>query len=126
MQTPEQIIARVQEIAGKEYITYSPLDRQEVIQLQFEFIKLATWFRETAVNKDRERKLHKAQQMRLLEGTVKDRESTVEESEEYQKLTIARDIAEIQKDHARDTLPVFSSLITIIRDAEKLIGEEIK
>jgi len=120
------IIDTIQSIAGKEYTTYSPLDRQEVIQQQILLLKELDNCRRTATDKDRERKLHKAKQMKLLVWTVKDRESEIEESEEYQKLTIERDVAEINKDHARDTLPVFNSLITLIRDAEKLVGEEIK
>lgn len=122
--TQEQIIDRLLAMSKRDPSTYSLWDRQQVLGDRIPYCIYLASDKKKAKALDRERKVHKAREMRLLEWTVKDRENKVEESEEYQALCIWVEEAEYKVDVAQAILPLFSELVTTIRDAERIIEQQ--
>lgn len=120
----DELLLELQSLSEQGVETYSLADRQRVIQLRL------LWNKELKICKSkfnqfwREKKLHKAVQMKLLTGTVKDRENEVEESEEYKKICLNTDTEEVKYEYIKNILPVFWELNLLMRDAMKIVEEQ--
>lgn len=124
--TTEQIIDKLQTLSYKPIEQYSIGDRQEIQQLRIEFAKQLATAKREASESDAERKRYRAKQMLLLTGSEKTREAMIEESNDYQEYVIKKTVAEYKVNLLNPLLAIFSELTTVVRDAEKQIGEEIK
>lgn len=119
--TLNELLLELEELSHREYTMYSLADRQRIQQIRFPFAKQYAEAKRDAKRLDRERKKHRALQMKLLTWTIKDRESEIETSEEYENKCILVEEAEYKVDLLNIVLPVLSEQSTIIRDAEKEI-----
>lgn len=124
--TTEQIIDKLQALSYKPIEQYSIGDRQEIQQLRIEFAKQLATAKREASESDAERKRYRAKQMLLLTGSEKTREAMIEESNDYQEYVTKKTVAEYKVNLLNPLLAIFSELTTVVRDAEKQIGEEIK
>lgn len=124
--TTEQIIDKLQTLSYKPTETYTVGDRQEIQQLRIPYAKILATAKREASESDAERKRYRAKQMKLLSWTVKDREAEIEDSDGYQLFVTKTIKAQYIVDLLNPLLPMFSEMNTVVRDAEKQIGEEIK
>lgn len=124
--TIQQIIERLRTLSQKPIEQYSIGDRQEIHTLQLDFAPILANAKREASESDEERKRHRAKQMLLLSWTEKTRESTIYESDEYQEYVMKKIKAQYIVDLCTPIQSIFSALTTVVRDAEKQIGEEIK
>lgn len=126
MQTLEQIIDELQSISDKAMDSYSLADRHRINQLRIPLAKAIAKAKQDVSESDRQRKLYRAKQMKLTTGTVKDRESEIEESEGYQQRVVATIKAQYIVDLCSPLLQFMSVMWTTIRDAVKILDEEIR
>ncbi len=122
--TVNELLLELEQLSQQGVDTYSLADRQRVIQLRQLWNKEIKKSSSKAKWLNREKKWHKAVQMKLLTGTVKDRENEVEESEPYKEICLNMDVEEVQYEYLKNTLPVFSELNLLMRDAMKVVEEQ--
>ncbi len=130
----EKILDEVEKIAHKDVDTYSLADRQRVGQLRIEFAKARASNRAEKKAITREKKKYFAEQVVILKNTVwedwkklyteKEYLAMIENDEWYVALEVKNDANEYLDDICDIIKETFGELITLIRDAEKIITEQ--